>query len=137
MKLVKRLVVLVAALTMALGLVACGGEKYPLEYKYESNEPGVQGMKASLTLEEDGTFKYTFVATSTNDPSKVVMDLEATGTYTKDGDTVTIELGDVKGYAMNGESKIDMSSEMGYKLSYAKGATQFTVDGETFTPVLE
>ena len=55
MKLAKRLLVLVAAMTMVLGLVACGGEKFPQEYSYKVEwSQGVRGEVATLTLEEDG-----------------------------------------------------------------------------------
>lgn len=136
MKLVKKLVVLVAALTMALGLVACGGEKFPQTYKHTVEwSQGVRGENAVLTLNEDGTFKYTYTATDSKDASKTVMDITATGTYTKDGNTVKIELGEVTGHAMNGESKVDMSNETGYSLTYSQGATTFEIEGETFIPV--
>lgn len=136
MKLVKKLVVLVAALTMALGLVACGGEKFPQTYKYTVEwSQGVRGEVATLTLEEDGTFKYTYTATDSKDANKTVMDITATGTYTKDGNTVEIELGEVTGHAMNGESKVDMSNETGYSLTYSQGSTTFEIEGDTFIPV--
>lgn len=138
MKLAKRLLVLVAAMTMVLGLVACGGEKYPQEYKYTVEwSQGVRGEEAILTLNEDGTFTYTYTATDSKDANKTVMDITATGTYEKEDNMVTITLGEVKGHAMNGESKVDMSSEMGYKLTYSAGATVFELDGDTFIPVVE
>lgn len=138
MKLVKKLVVLVAALTMILGLVACGGEKYPQVYTYHVDwVMGTRGQDATLTLNEDGTFEYTFHSTDSKDPDKTVMDLTATGTYTKDGNTVKIELGEIKGQAMNANTPIDMSNETGYKLTYAQGSTTFELDGDTFIPVAE
>ena len=132
----KKLVVLVAALTMVLSLTACGGEKYPLVYTYKVEwSEGVRGQDASLTLNEDGTYEYKFHSTDSKDPDKTVMDLTATGTYTRDGDTVTITLDEIKGQAMNANTLIDMSSETGYKLTYAQGCTTFTLEGDTFIPV--
>ena len=136
MKMMKKLVVLVAALTMVLSLTACGGEKYPLVYTYKVEwSEGVRGQDASLTLNEDGTYEYKFHSTDSKDPDKTVMDLTATGTYTRDGDTVTITLDEIKGQAMNANTPIDMSSETGYKLTYAQGCTTFTLEGDTFIPV--
>jgi len=136
MKLAKKLLVLAAAMTMVLGLVACGGEKYPLEYSYKVEwSEGVRGENATLTLNEDGTFVYTYTATDSKDANRQVMDCEATGTYVKEDNMVTITLGDVKCTAMNGDTEIDMSSETGYQLTYSQGATVFELDGDTFIPV--
>ena len=137
MKLAKRLLVLVAAMTMVLGLVACGGEKFPQEYKYEvAWSQGVRGEVATLTLEEDGTFTYTYTATDSKDANKEVMNCKATGTYTKDGDTVKVTLGEVECEAMNGDTPITLG-ESGYALSYAQGAEEFTIVGNSFEPVVE
>lgn len=137
MKVVKKLLVLVAVLTMALSLVACG-EKYPLVYTYHVDwTQGVRGQDATLTLNEDGTFEYKFHSTDSKDPNKTVMNLTAKGTYTKEGNMVTIELGEIKGEALNANTPIDMSNETGYKLTYAQGATTFELDGDTFIPIVE
>lgn len=136
MKLAKRLLVFVAAMTMVLGLVACGGEKYPQTYTYKVEwSQGVRGENASLVLEEDGTFTYTYTATDSKDANKTVMDITATGTYTKEDNIVKITLGEVTGHAMNGDAEVDMSSETGYSLTYSQGATTFELDGDTFIPV--
>ncbi len=136
MKLVKKLLVLAAAMTMVLGLVACGGEKFPQEYKYTVEwSEGVRGEVATLTLNEDGTFVYTYTATDSKNANKEVMNCEATGTYTKEEATVVITLGDVKCIAMNGDQEVDLSGETGYSLTYAQGATTFELDGDTFIPV--
>lgn len=136
MKMMKKLVVLVAAMTMALGLVACGGEKFPQEYSYKVEwSEGVRGEVATLTLNEDGTFVYTYTATDSKDANKEVMSCETTGTYTKEETTVTITIGDVKCHAMNGDTPIEMNNETGYSLTYAQGATTFELDGDTFIPV--
>ena len=140
MKMMKKLVVLVAALTMVLSLTACGGEKYPLVYTYKVEwSQGVRGEEATLTLNEDGTCVYKYVSTDSKDANKISMDLTATGTYEKDGDTVTFNFEKSEGYAMNGDSKLDLASTepTWYALSYAQGATQFTIDGDTFVPVVE
>lgn len=135
MKMMKKLIVLVAAMAMVLSLTACGGEKYPMVYTYEVPwSDGVRGVNASLTLNEDGTYEYAFVSTDSKDANKTVMELTATGTYVKDGDTVTISLDEIKGQAMNANTPIDMSNETGYKLTYAQGATTFLLDGDTFVP---
>lgn len=132
----KKLVVLVAAMTMALGLVACGGEKFPQEYSYKVEwSEGVRGEVATLTLNEDGTFVYTYTATDSKDANKEVMSCETTGTYTKEEATVTITIGEVKCHAMNGDTPIEMNNETGYSLTYAQGATTFELDGDTFIPV--
>lgn len=136
MKMMKKLVVLVAAMTMALGLVACGGEKFPQEYSYKVEwSEGVRGEVATLTLNEDGTFVYTYTATDSKDANKEVMSCETTGTYTKEEATVTITIGEVKCHAMNGDTPIEMNNETGYSLTYAQGATTFELDGDTFIPV--
>ena len=137
MKLAKRLLVLVAAMTMVLSLVACGGEKFPQEYSYKVEwSQGVRGEVATLTLEEDGSFVYTYTATDSKDASKEVMNCKATGTYTKEDNIVTVEVGSVECTAMNGDTPITLG-ETGYSLSYAQGATQFEIDGETFLPIVE
>ena len=137
MKLVKKLLVLVAVMTMALGLVACGGDKYPQEYSYKVEwTQGVRGEVATLTLEEDGSFTYTYTATDTKDASKEVMNCKATGTYTKADNIVTVTVANVECTALNGDTPITLG-ESGYALSYAQGATQFEIDGDTFIPIVE
>ena len=137
MKLVKKLLVLAAAMAMTLSLVACGGEKFPQEYKYTVEwSEGVRGEDATLTLNEDGTFVYTYTATDSKDANKTVMDCKVTGTYEKDGDTVTVTLGEVTCNAMNGDTPIELG-ESGWALSYAQGATEFTLVGDSFEPVVE
>ena len=136
MKMMKKLVVLVAAMTMALGLVACGGEKFPQEYSYKVEwSEGVRGETATLTLNEDGTYVYTYVSTDSKDANREVMNCEVTGTYTKEEATVKITIGEVKCHAMNGDTPIEMNNETGYSLTYAQGATTFELDGDVFIPV--
>lgn len=136
MKLVKKLLVLAAAMAMTLSLVACGGEKFPQTYEYKVEwSQGVRGEVATLTLNEDGTYEYTYTATDSKDANKEVMNCKVTGTYEKEDNMVTIEIGEVKCTAMNGDQEIDMSSETGYKLTYAQGAKTFELDGDLFTPV--
>ena len=136
MKMMKKLVVLVAALAMVLGLTACGGEKFPQEYKYTVEwSEGVRGEVATLTLNEDGTCVYTYTATDSKDANKEVMNCRAEATYVKEDNMVTITLGDIKCVAMNGDQEIDLSGETGYSLTYSQGATTFELDGETFIPV--
>ena len=141
MKMMKKLLVLVAAMAMVLSLTACGGgEKFPLEYTYKVEwSQGVRGETATLTLNEDGTAVYKYVSTDGNDADKVSMDLTVTGKYTKDGDTVTFTFEKSEGYAMNGDAKIDCTADQPtwYALTYAQGAEKFTIDGDTFVPVLE
>ena len=136
MKMMKKLVVLVAAMAMVLGLVACGGEKFPQEYSYKVEwSEGVRGEVATLTLNEDGSFVYTYTATDSKDANREVLNCEATGTYTKEETTVTITLGEVKCHAMNGDTPIEMNNDTGYSLTYAQVATTFELDGDTFIPV--
>jgi len=136
MKLVKKLLVLAAAMAMTLSLVACGGEKFPQTYEHKVEwQQGVRGEVATLTLNEDGTYKYTYTATDSKDANKEVMNCEVTGTYEKDGNTVKIEVGEVKCHAMNGDTPIEMNNETGYKLTYSQGATTFEIDGNDFIPV--
>ena len=135
MKMMKKLLALVVVMTMALGLVACGGEKFPQEYKYEVEwQQGVRGEVATLTLQEDGTFTYTYTATDSNDAEREVMNCSVSGTYTKEDNKVTITIGEAVTTAYNGNDPIEMGAE-GYKLTYAQGATTFEVDGTTFIPV--
>ena len=136
MKMMKKLVVLVAAMAMVLGLTACGGEKFPQEYKYTVEwSEGVRGEVATLTLNEDGTCVYTYTATDSKDANKQVMDCKTTGTYVKEDTKVTLTLGETKCIAMNGDQEVDLSGDTGYSLTYAQGATVFELDGETFIPV--
>ena len=136
MKMMKKLVVLVAAMAMVLGLVACGGEKFPQEYSYKVEwSEGVRAEVATLTLNEDGTFVYTYTASDSKDANKEVMNCETTGTYVKEDAMVTITIGEVKCHAMNGDTPIEMNNETGYSLTYAQGATTFQIDGDTFIPV--
>ena len=137
MKLAKRLLVLVAAMTMVLSLVACGGEKFPQNYEYKVEwSQGVRGEVATLTLEEDGSFVYTYTATDSKDANKEVMNCKATGTYTKEDNIVKVTVGEVECTAMNGDTPITLG-ESGYALSYAQGATEFEIDGDTFLPIVE
>ncbi|MBQ8519535.1 MAG: hypothetical protein IJ455_08050 [Agathobacter sp.] len=140
MKLVKKLVVLAAALTMVLSLVACGGEKFPQTYKYTVDwVMGTRGEVAELTLNEDGTFDYSYTATDSKDANKTVMSLEVTGTYEKDGNTVKVAVESGSGYAMNGDTKMDLKVSADdltwYKMTYAAGATTFEIEGDVFVPV--
>ena len=138
MKLIKKALVFAIATIMMLSMVACGGEKYPQVYKYHVDwVQGTRGQDAVLTLNEDGTFEYTFHSTDSKDPDKTVMELTATGTYTKEDNIVNVELKEIKGQALNANTPIDMSSEIGYSLTYAQGATTFELDGDTFTPIVE
>ena len=74
MKIAKKLLVLVMAMSMVLGLVACGGDKYPMEYKTVAPRGvGEQGM--DLTLQEDGTYVWKFHATDSKDARKMVMEV--------------------------------------------------------------
>ena len=135
MKLVKRFVVLVAALVMTLSLAACGGEKYPQSYEYKVEwSEGVRGELATLTLEEDGSFTYTYVATDSKDASKEVMNCKVTGTYTREENIVNVTIVDGECTAMNGDTPVDMG-EGGYALTYSQGSTKFELDGSTFVPV--
>lgn len=141
MKLMKKLVVLVAAMTMAFGLVACGGETWPKEYKIsEARGEGEQAM--SLTLEEDGTYAWNFYATESNGSGNVVMNVDMTGTYTIDGDTVTLVTAEGEGYYVAGASQTPFTFTMDepgmYANTMAMGSFVFTVaDDGTFAPVVE
>jgi len=135
MKLVKKLLVLVAAMAMTLSLVACGGEKYPQTYEYKVEwSQGVRGEVATLTLNEDGTFEYTYKATDSKDANKEVMNCKATGTYTKEDNMVTVTVENVECNAMNGDTPIDLGAG-GYDLTYSQGATTFEVGDGIFIPV--
>lgn len=140
MKLVKRLLVLVAAMAMTLSLVACGGEKFPQTYTHTVDwVMGTRGEVAKLTLNEDGTALYTYEATDSKDANKVVMSATVNATYEKDGDTVKLTIKDGEGYYMNGDTKgeftISADDITWYKMTYAAGATTFEIDGEDFIPV--
>ena len=140
MKLVKKLVVLVAALTMALGLVACGGDSFPKTYTF--SEPRGEGeQKATLTLNEDGTYVYEFTATNSNGDGGIAMFVEVKGDYTLDGDTVTCDTAEGEGYYTAGASKTEFKVTKDkpdmYKMTYSQGAWVFAVDGDTFGPVVE
>lgn len=106
MKLVKKLLVLVAALTMVLSLVACGGDKWPKNYEV-SQPRGVGYQKMTLDLNEDGTYKWHFEATDSKDETKIVMDCVMEGSYTLDGTTVTFDTAEGSGYYFAGAERTD------------------------------
>lgn len=141
MKMMKKLLVLVAAMTMVLSLTACGGESWPKSYSY--SEPRGEGEQAAtLTLEEDGTCEYVFYATESNGSGNKVMEVVLKGTYTMADNTVTIEtVEEGTGYYVAGASQTDFTftkEDPGmYANTYSAGSFVFTVDGETFGPVVE
>ncbi len=140
MKMMKKLLVLVVAMTMVLSLTACGGDKFPKNYSY--SEPRGEGEQvATLTLEEDGTYVYAFYATESNGSGTKVMECTMTGNYTMDAETVTIDTAAGTGYYMAGASKTDFEFDKEnpgmYANTYALGSFVFTVEGETFAPVVE
>ena len=106
MKLVKRLLVLVAAMTMVLSLVACGGDKWPKTYEAEQPR-GVGYQKMTLDLNEDGTYKWSFEATDSKDVNTIVMQCTMEGKYTLDGTTVTLDTADGSGYYSVGAEKTE------------------------------
>lgn len=141
MKLTKKLLVLVVTMTMALGLVACGGQKFPMEYKTVAPRGvGEQGM--DLTLQEDGTYVWKFHATDSKDASKMVMEVEMTGTYELADDIVTIVTADGAGYYTAGSEKTEFTFDKENPGMYANtdalGSFVFVLakDG-TFGPVTE
>ncbi len=132
----KKFLVLVAALAMVFSLTACG-ESYPQEYTY--TEPRGEGEStAVLKLTDDKTYEYTFTSTNSNGDGGIAMTLTFTGNYTKDGDTVTFETMEGEGYYMVGSEQTDFSitkEEVGmYKMAYGQGAMSYTLDGDTFVP---
>ena len=137
MKLAKRLLVLVAAMAMVFTLTACGGSDFPKEYKY--TEPFGQGEQVmTITLEEDGTYLFAFTATASNGSGDIVMDQSMTGTYTLDGDTLTLDTAEGSGYYTAGSSKTEFTitkDEPGmYVNTTSRGSFVFTIDGDTFVP---
>lgn len=141
MKLAKKLLVLVAALTMVFSLTACGGDTWPKNYKI--SEPRGEGEQVmTLDLEEDGTYKWTFYATESNGSGNKVMECEMTGTYKLADDTVTLETAEGTGYYTAGASKTEFTfskDEPGmYGNTMAVGSFVFSVmDDGTFAPVTE
>ena len=141
MKLVKKLLVAVMAMTMVLGLVACGGDKYPMVYKTVAPRGvGEQGME--ITLNEDGTYAWKFHATDSKDASKMVMEVEMTGTYEKSEDIVTILTADGTGYYTAGTERTDFTFDKEntgmYVNTDALGSFVFILaDDGTFGPVTE
>jgi len=104
MKLAKRLLVVVAAMTMVLGLVACGGNKFPMEYKTtEARGEGEQVM--AVTLQEDGTYVWNFYATESNGSGNKVMELTVEGTYTLEDNVLTLDTAEGEGYYVAGASQ--------------------------------
>ena len=141
MKIAKKLLVFAMAMSMVLGLVACGGDKYPMEYKTVAPRGvGEQGM--DLTLQEDGTYVWTFHATDSKDASKMVMEVEMTGTYEKAEEIVIIITAEGTGYYTAGTERTDFTFDKEnpgmYENTDALGSFVFVLaeDG-TFGPVTE
>ncbi len=142
MKLAKRLLVLVAAMTMVLGLVACGGgNKFPMEYKTtEARGEGEQVM--AVTLNEDGTYVWSFYATESNGSGNKVMELTVEGTYTLEDGTLTLDTAEGEGYYVAGASQtpftVTKDNPAMYNNTMSMGSWVFALnDDGTFGPVVE
>lgn len=137
MKLAKRLLVLVAALAMVFSLTACGGSKFPQEYSI-TEKRGEGDQVATLTLEEDGTYKFVSYVTESNGSGKTIMNVEMTGTYTLNDNIVTFDTAEGSGYYFAGASQTDFTftkDEPGmFQNAYNGNSFEYVLDGDTFYP---
>lgn len=146
MKLAKRLLVLVAAMMMVFGLVACGGgsdeagvKVYTMDGKFNSE---TVNQWRNLYIVDEETYILELEVLNSQDATKHTVEFVMRGYYTDNGDgTITLEPGYGNGYAMNGEQMIpctataDEWNGMFEAMFGVNGATTFTLnDDGTYLP---
>lgn len=116
MKMKKRLLALLAVLVMAASLVACGGEGsgddkeaaagvtvYTFDGTFNSETPN---QFRNLYLVDEDTYVLEIEVLDSKDNTKHTVEFVMRGSYTKDGDQVTLTPGYGNGYAMNGSQAV-------------------------------
>lgn len=113
----KRLLALLAVLVMVLGLVACGAAEegsaddkeaagipvYTFDGTFNSETPN---QFRNLYLVDDDTYILEIEVLNSQDASQHTVEFVMRGSYTKDGDQVTLVPGYGNGYAMNGSQAV-------------------------------
>lgn len=145
MKLVKKSIVLVLAVMMLFGLMACGNEssevqvkKYTMDGKFNSEEVN---WWRNLYLVDEDTYILEIEVLDSQDSSRNTVEFVMRGSYTLDGDKLTLSMGDGNGYVMNGKDKLACTTgNEGWERVFnamfgVNGATTFTLkeDG-TYIP---
>ena len=119
------------------GLASCGGndvEVYTIEAKFNSEE--VNQWKKLYLIDEDN-YVLTVKALDSKDLTTVTADFYMAGTYTREGDVVTLDPGYGYVKAMNGSTPIQMPVAGGGAMYAAMMGTTgytYTLDGTTFVP---
>lgn len=110
MKIVRKRLVLIMAVVMLFGLMACGNEtteseikKYTMDGKFNSEEVN---WWRNLYLVDEDTYILEIEVLDSQDVTKHTVEFVMRGDYTLDGDKITLTMGDGNGYVMNGKDKI-------------------------------
>lgn len=130
----KKVITLVLVVVMAvLALTGCssnaksadnGVKVYTVEGKHNSEE--VNQWK-KIYLLDDSKYVFTVYALDSQDSSIVTADFYMAGTYTLDGNTLTIDPGYGYVKAMNGDTPIEMAVSEGGAMYFAMaGAASYT-----------
>lgn len=145
MKIARKSLVLIMAVMMLFGLMACGNEttepqvtKYTMDGKFNSEEAN---WRRNLYLVDEDTYILEIEVLDSQDASKRTVEFVMRGAYTLDGNTITLTLGDGNGYVMNGSDKIACTTGSGNwenvfnAIMGVNGATSFTLkDDGTYVP---
>lgn len=128
MKLKKKVLFLIGVMVMVFGLTACGGGS---EEGTENTEAVVTGPKEvqmytmdgqfntdttnlfrNLYIEDETNYMLIIEAYDSKDANRITTYYCERGTYTKNEDgSITLNDGDAIGYVLNGEIKMDWSSQ--------------------------
>lgn len=145
MKIVRKSLVLILAVMMLFGLMACGNEttetqikKYTMDGKFNSEEVN---WWRNLYLVDEDTYILEIEVFDSQDETKHTVEFVMRGEYTLDGDKITLSIGDGNGYVMNGKDKIACTTgNEGWERVFetilgVKGVQSFTLkDDGTFVP---
>lgn len=131
--------VLALALVSLLGLASCGEsngvEKYVVEAKFNSEE--VNQWKTLYLIDEDN-YVITVYALDSKDMETVTADFYMAGTYTREGNVVTIELGYGYCKAVNGGIPMEfaitpLTGGAMYAAMMGSAGTVYTLANGSFT----
>lgn len=146
MKLLKKLLILVTAMMMVFGLVACGDSSdesgvtvYTMDGTFNSE---TVNQWRNLYLVDEDTYILELEVLNSQDASKHTVDFVMKGQYIDNGDgTITLQPGYGNGYAMNGEQKLPcIATDEEWNVMFeamfgVNGATTFTLnDDGTYVP---
>ena len=147
MELVKRLLVLVAAIIMVFSLAACGTSSEEAGVKVYTmdgtfNSETVNRWR-NLYLVDEETYILELEVLDSHDATKHTVEFVMRGYYTDNGDgTITLKPGYGNGYAMNGDQQLPcIATDAEWNAMFeamfgVNGATTFTLnDDGTYVPV--